>query len=104
MPEGITPLHLILILVIALIVLGPGKLPEAGAALGRTIREFRKSVSETGDVLRVDVSAPPVAGLLPAVTSQAVPAPSEVPERTPLAVTAAPSVTAADEASPVALR
>ena len=34
---------LIIILIIALIVIGPGKLPEVGQALGRGIREFRRA-------------------------------------------------------------
>lgn len=37
--------ELILILVIALIFVGPGKLPGVGAAIGKAIAEFRKSVS-----------------------------------------------------------
>ena len=44
MLDGLTPTHLILVLVVALIVLGPGKLPEAGAALGKAIRGFRSAV------------------------------------------------------------
>ncbi|HLX34148.1 MAG TPA: twin-arginine translocase TatA/TatE family subunit [Candidatus Limnocylindrales bacterium] len=43
--EGLTPTHLILVLAIALIVLGPGKLPEAGAALGKAIRGFRDAAT-----------------------------------------------------------
>jgi len=39
--------ELILILALALIVFGPGKLPEVGKSLGKTIREFRKSSRET---------------------------------------------------------
>ena len=35
--------ELILILVVALVVFGPGKLPEIGAALGKSIREFRRA-------------------------------------------------------------
>jgi sec-independent protein translocase protein TatA len=44
--------ELIIILVVALIVFGPGKLPEVGKSLGKTIREFRKSSSQemTGEV------------------------------------------------------
>ena len=38
------PGHLILILVIALIVVGPGKLANLGGALGKSVREFRSSV------------------------------------------------------------
>lgn len=34
---------LILIIVIALIIFGPSKLPELGQALGKTIREFKQS-------------------------------------------------------------
>ena len=42
--------ELIVILAIALIVLGPKKLPEAGRALGRGMREFKESISgETRD-------------------------------------------------------
>jgi sec-independent protein translocase protein TatA len=37
---------LILILVIALIVFGPSKLPELGRAVGSTLREFKKSTRE----------------------------------------------------------
>lgn len=37
---------LILILVIALIIFGPGKLPEIGKAFGKTLREFKKSTNE----------------------------------------------------------
>ncbi len=42
---GLTPAHLVIILVIALIVIGPGKLPEVGAAVGKSIREFQKASS-----------------------------------------------------------
>ena len=40
---------LILILVIALIIFGPKKLPEIGSAFGQTLREFKKSTSEIID-------------------------------------------------------
>ncbi|EKN68359.1 twin arginine-targeting protein translocase, TatA/E family [Schinkia azotoformans MEV2011] len=43
---------LILILILALIVFGPKKLPEIGKATGQTIREFKKSTKElTSDVV-----------------------------------------------------
>lgn len=48
--EGLfQPTHLILILVIALIVLGPGKLPEVSRGLGKSIREFKKATSGIAD-------------------------------------------------------
>jgi sec-independent protein translocase protein TatA len=43
------PGHLILILVIALVIVGPGKIAGLGGALGKTIREFRESVSDVSE-------------------------------------------------------
>lgn len=40
---GIGVTELILILVIALVVFGPGKLPDVGRALGKSIREFKNA-------------------------------------------------------------
>jgi sec-independent protein translocase protein TatA len=42
------PGEILVILAIALIVLGPKKLPEAGRAIGRGLREFRDSLSSAG--------------------------------------------------------
>ncbi|MGE5172204.1 MAG: twin-arginine translocase TatA/TatE family subunit [Betaproteobacteria bacterium] len=48
--EGLfQPMHLILILLIVLIIFGPGKLPELGAGLGKSIREFKKAMKEGQD-------------------------------------------------------
>jgi sec-independent protein translocase protein TatA len=38
------PTHLIFVLVVALLVLGPKRLPEAGRALGKGIRDFRSAI------------------------------------------------------------
>ena len=43
------PLELVVILVIALVIFGPKRLPELGGSLGKGIREFRTSVSGKGD-------------------------------------------------------
>ena len=53
--------ELILILVLALIFVGPGKLPAVGAALGKSIQQFRKATSEVEDEIRgsVDPAARP---------------------------------------------
>ena len=52
------PTELIIILVIALLVLGPGKLPEVGTALGRSIREFRKAASDVKEAASIDPIVP----------------------------------------------
>lgn len=41
----IGPLEIVLVLVVALIVLGPKRLPEAGRSIGRGMREFKESVT-----------------------------------------------------------
>ena len=48
MPFNLGPGELLLILAIALVVLGPKKLPEVGRSLGRGMREFKESVSNMG--------------------------------------------------------
>lgn len=45
MPFQVGPLELIVVLVIALLVLGPKKLPEVGRSLGNGIRGFKDSIS-----------------------------------------------------------
>jgi len=45
MPVSIGPGELIIVLVIALIVLGPKRLPEVGRSVGRGMREFKDSLS-----------------------------------------------------------
>jgi sec-independent protein translocase protein TatA len=53
--EGLfQPLHLIVILAIAMIIFGPGKLPEIGAGLGKSIREFKKALAEDGKNNKID--------------------------------------------------
>jgi sec-independent protein translocase protein TatA len=42
---NIGPWELVLILLIALIVVGPGKLPEVAKSLGKAVNEFKKSTS-----------------------------------------------------------
>lgn len=73
------PTELIIILVIALLVLGPGKLPEVGTALGKGIREFRKAASDVKEAASTDPVAPE--GPKPNVLS--APAPARTPDAPP---------------------
>ena len=45
MPFQVGPTELIVVLVVALLVLGPKKLPEVGRSLGRGLRELKDSLS-----------------------------------------------------------
>jgi TatA/E family protein of Tat protein translocase len=119
---NIGPLELIIILAIALLVVGPGRLPEMGNAIGRTIREFRNASSDMVDATKVETEpkpatppsapatqpappAPPAAAAEAAVTAEPAPAPAAAAttntlsdEATPNTLAATPE-TAADTAS-----
>jgi sec-independent protein translocase protein TatA len=43
--NNIGPMELIIVLVIALLVIGPKRLPEVGKSLGKGMREFKESIS-----------------------------------------------------------
>ena len=58
MPFGIQPIHLILIIVVALIIFGPTRLPEIGRGLGKSINEFRKGAKEMTEGFKDEVVAP----------------------------------------------
>ena len=58
MPFNIGPGELILILIIALVVLGPGKLPDVANSLGKSVREFRKAATDITDAGKLDVPPP----------------------------------------------
>ena len=94
MPFNIGPGELVIVLIIALLVLGPGKLPEVGSALGKGLREFRNAASDVKEATSTSMNAadaPPPAGTPPApppVVAQSADAPAAVtPPATPPAVT-----------------
>jgi sec-independent protein translocase protein TatA len=73
----------IVILVIALLILGPGKLPDVASAVGKSIREFRKASSEVQEAVKVDTSplpAGPTATAPANVPSGAAPIPNTLSE------------------------
>ncbi len=77
---NIGPVELVIILVIALLVIGPGKLPDVGAALGKSIREFRKAATDVQESVKLDAPATPTpaapAPVSPVVPAAVVPAPA----------------------------
>jgi sec-independent protein translocase protein TatA len=48
--ELFQPMHLLLILVIALLLFGPGKLPQIAANMGKSIREFKSALSAPDEI------------------------------------------------------
>jgi sec-independent protein translocase protein TatA len=78
---------LILILVVVLIIFGPGKLPQIGGAIGTAIKEFRKATSELKDDISRSTEQhepdPPVTGASfpqPAATTATPSEPEAKPE------------------------
>jgi sec-independent protein translocase protein TatA len=78
------PTHLLFVLVVALLVLGPKRLPEAGRALGKGIRDFRTAISgeeEHSSGIPTEAAAvpPPEAVFPPAAAPpvETVPGPTE---------------------------
>jgi sec-independent protein translocase protein TatA len=58
MPGNIGPLEIGIVLIIALVVFGPKRLPELGRGLGRGIREFKGSVTGETDEAEIEAPAP----------------------------------------------
>jgi TatA/E family protein of Tat protein translocase len=85
------PVELIIILVIALLILGPGKLPDVGAALGKSIKEFRKASSDLSDSVKIDTSPLPANPPAPAAAPAAPAPPAAAPAPTTGETPAAPS-------------
>jgi sec-independent protein translocase protein TatA len=73
---NVGPMELVIVLVVALIVLGPKRLPEVGRSLGNGIREFKDSLSNPDhtDDPQLDVEEPPAP-----VTTAAAAAPAAPP-------------------------
>jgi sec-independent protein translocase protein TatA len=62
MLPGIGPMELIVVLVIALLIFGPKKLPDLGRSVGSGMREFKNSVTGAGDDEREELPAAERAG------------------------------------------
>ena len=58
--------ELLVILIVALLVVGPQRLPELSRQLGRGLREFRKIQDDVKDMVKVDLDAPEAPSSAPA--------------------------------------
>lgn len=96
---NIGPAELIVILLVALVVFGPRKLPELGKSLGAGLREFRKSTQSLKDELDVGLNdksaqAAPIQTIHATVPAQPVSAAAVMPQAaTPAEAVAAAPVT-----------
>lgn len=55
---SIGPMELIIVAIIALVVLGPKRLPDAGKSLGKSMREFKSAISGDSDKDRPALETP----------------------------------------------
>jgi TatA/E family protein of Tat protein translocase len=99
---SIGPQEILIVLVIALIVLGPKKLPEMARSLGKGVKEFKEGINDddTVDVSADEEEEEPVSArvheLPPAELPPAAEAPEPVAAAEPATAPASPDKTAAD--------
>ncbi len=87
MPTSLGPAEILVILVVALIFLGPKRLPEAGRQVGKAISEVRRWTTEVTSEIRdaVDVEVPPRSTVTePTVVSASATAVDARPEPAPV--------------------
>jgi sec-independent protein translocase protein TatA len=92
MPSWIGPWEIALVLVIALLIFGPKKLPDLGSSLGKSISGFKKGLKDAQDEVKTAMSEDssaeaPVSAEAPAVTATA----ATTATAAPTAATAAPA-------------
>jgi TatA/E family protein of Tat protein translocase len=81
---------LAILLVIVLIIWGPGKLPDVGSGMGRAIREFRKASSETREEFAKATRGDDTTAATPAAAAPVAAATPVAPEAVAIPVPAAP--------------
>lgn len=87
------PTHIILILVAALIIFGPKRLPDIGKSLGKGIKEFKGALTNPGDD-----DAPVATTVVTPAAPPAIPAPAQATVvDAPAAAAPAPSEAPADQ-------
>jgi sec-independent protein translocase protein TatA len=82
MPFGLRPIHLVVIVIVALIVFGPKRLPQIGRWLGKTFSEFRKGARDMADGFKEE-STPQNTGGVGTATSEQDSNPSQPAQPSP---------------------
>ena len=88
MPFGIQPIHIVFIVIVALIIFGPKRLPDLGRYVGRTINEFRTGTRELTEAIKEESMKDPSAPQAPAAAQAAQPGNTILPPAQPQAVSA----------------
>jgi sec-independent protein translocase protein TatA len=91
------PTHLLLILVVALVVLGPKRLPEVGRSLGKGIKDFRSALTFDDN----EREAFSMQGALDPQSFSSAPAAAPVPTPPPATATVAPTAPEAPATQPL---
>jgi TatA/E family protein of Tat protein translocase len=99
MPFNVGPVELIIVLIIALLVIGPRRLPEMGNAVGKTIREFRKASTELSEATTIVPEEKPASGQGTSGSSAPAPAAATPAAATPAGAETGESGPAADVTS-----
>ncbi len=73
---------LLIVAVLALLVFGPKKLPEIGSAVGKTYKEFRKSIGEITEAVKLDAAKKDAPMPTATITAATLPAVSETSAET----------------------
>src|SRR5688572_30994698 len=95
--------EILLLLVLALIVFGPRKLPEIGKSVGRMMAEFRKASNDFRRTIEDEVEAEKIREAtridVPSWTAPSPPSPSSLPEGVPASGESSVAPSAADGAA-----
>ena len=84
MPFGLQPWHLLILLVVVVVIMGPKRLPEIGQAMGKTLRGFKDELDgPSTPTATISAAAAPGEPVAPAATVPPAPAPGGAP--TPVA-------------------
>ena len=79
MPFGIQPWHLIAVVIVALIVFGPARLPELGRSIGKALTEFRRGTREMTESFKEEINKPESLAQASAGEPTIAPPPQSVP-------------------------
>jgi sec-independent protein translocase protein TatA len=73
---GLQPIHIVIILVVALLLFGPKRLPEIGRTVGKALNEFRNGTREVTESLRTEINSSGGTGATNHVSTASTPGPT----------------------------